>query len=366
MVIPFNIFIIDSSIYVRNYLGNNALLHAGDQILSINSIPTVELLRRMEDFKTSDGYNKSHKYYAIEYAFTIFNYYIFGQQNSYAITYKNPQGEIKDINLTAIKRPVMFDFNNRQSIDSSRIMVKGAHINLQKTDINAQTYLIDFNSFAGPRLRKSYRQIFSYLRKNKAENLIIDLRDNGGGNAFGGYNFLKYLLPNSIQALNLSRKPNLTLLNPSFKAGFFERITPLLFMANPLQYPSKQGWNHTFLFLKHFRNAYKGPLYVLTNGQTFSMAAVTTTLLKNKTKAIIIGEETGGSSYGSRGMAQGTIVLPHSKNRIHLNLYQLKYGQKPDIGRGIMPHHVIGYSFYERQMKLDKELEMVKQLILTK
>jgi hypothetical protein len=361
--IPFDVNVLGSSLFVRTIYGKNNSITIGDEIMSINGYKTDSLIRYFENFKTSDGFNTTHKDYAIEYAFYIFNYFAFGEAKTYQIVKKNARGTYESIELEAVKRSTTYQMYRRNMIDSSQIILKGANINLQKTDISPNTFLLDFNSFSGPHLRKSYRQIFSYLHKNKAENLILDFRDNGGGNAFGGFNFMKYLIKKPVQFLNLSRKPNLTVLNPNLKAGFFERITPILFMLNPLQYPSKQGWNHVFPFFRHYKNFYKNNIYVITNGQSFSMTAVTATMLKNKTKAIFIGEETGGSSYSSRGMAQGKIKLPNSGLEINLNTYQLKYGKGKDNGRGIMPDYPTEYTFEDRQAKKDLELEKIKELI---
>jgi hypothetical protein len=361
--IPFDVNVLGNSLFVRNYFGNDSALAIGDEILSINAFKTDSLLKYLQNFKTSDGFNITHKRYAIEYAFFIFNYFAFGVKESYQIVKKNAIGTIENLDVKAIKRSTNYKMYRRNTIDSSQIVIKGKNINLQKTTISPKTFLLDLNAFSGPHLRKSYRQIFSYLRKKDAENLIIDLRDNGGGNVFGGFNFMKYLIKQPVQFVNLSRKPNLTIVNPNFKAGFFERITPLFFMLNPLQYPNKNGWNHTFLFVRHFQNFYKNNIYVITNGQSFSMTAITATKLKNKTHAIFVGEETGGSSYANRGMAGGKIVLPNSKLEVVFNVYQLKYGNGKDDGLGVLPDHEIKYTFEERNTKKDLEIEKIRELI---
>ena len=360
--LPFDVNLIGQRIYVRKYIGQDSLLKNGDEILSINDLKSDSLITNLCELITSDGHNLTHKTAILEKAFFIIYYQNFGQSKTTRIVFKTTNNEIKTAIIENLYR-TSYDNYFRNSTDSSKIINKGKYINLQKTDINAKTFKIDFNAFGGPKLRKNYRQIFKYLKQNNTENLIIDLRDNPGGNGFAGYNFLKYLIKSPVQFVNLSRKPNLTLINPRFKAGFFERITPLLFMLNPIQYPNKHGWNHAFPFVKHYKNHYDGQLFVITNGLTFSMAAITTTLLKNKANATIIGEETGGSSYGSRGMAQGKIILPNSKIQVEINTYQIKYGKNRDNGRGILPDFPIEYSYEERAVKKDKEMEKIRELI---
>jgi C-terminal processing protease CtpA/Prc len=93
------------------------------------------------------------------------------------------------------------------------------------------------------------------------------------------------------------------------------------------------------------------------------MTAIVATKLKDKTNAIFVGEETGGSSYASRGMATGRMVLPNSKFRIQFNVYQLKYGIGEDTGRGVLPDFEVNYTIADRLVKKDLEIEKIRELI---
>lgn len=145
---------------------------------------------------------------------------------------------------------------------------------------------------------------------------------------------------------------------------FWERITPFLFLGIPFQYPSRDGWNRFIPFVRKFRNHYNNKVYVITNGNTFSMAAEVASIIKNKENAISIGEESGGSAYASRGMAGGFIRLPNSKINVLINIYQFKYAKrKMDDGYGVKPNFEVKYSIQEKMQKIDKELNVIENLV---
>ncbi len=365
--VPFDPYILENKIYVRRYLVSDTLLKNGDEIISINGITADSLIKTTSELLLTDANNFTYKTYWLEHLFYGFFYQIYGVSEDLEIEVKSKNELSRKVIIPSIYRNKTNIRYYRNVPDSSDIVLAGKGINLLKLKNIESTALIDFENFNGKHQRSTYKKIFKYLNNNKVENLVIDLRDNGGGNVFKGYNFLKYLINNTFFGFNISRKPNLTFMNPKFKSGFFERITPILFMANPFQYPNKNGWNHFFPFMKKLKNHFDNNIYVITNGQTFSMASSVATLLKYKRNAKIIGEETGGSEYATRAMATGKIKLPNSGIKVNFNVYQYKLnGIDKDSGHGLLPDYPIQYSVEDRFSKRDLELEKISELIKTK
>jgi hypothetical protein len=360
---PLNVWILNNKLFVKSLIKSDSLLHIGDEILEINGEKAPDLITKLAELAVTDGFNKTHKMYSLERSFSIYLYLLTGKQDNYALTIKNKLG---DISIVTIKSEIPKEALNTPQVikDSINCVIKGNGIALYKTDFDSSTMIIDIDHFMGAKQGKSYRQIFAHLRTNKVKKIIIDLRNNGGGNAFKGNKFLTYLLDAPVLPMVISRKPNLTFINSQFKGGFWERITPILFTLNPLQYPNKNGWNHCFLFFKKYKNHFNGDIYVLTNGGTFSMASYVASYLKYKKQAIIVGEETGGCEYGSRGMAQGTIKLPNSEVKVQLNVYQLTHLLNiEDKGRGVMPDYKTAYLIEDKLNNKDLEIGKIKDLI---
>lgn len=363
-LLPLKIWVLNNRLFIKSLETADVSLTIGDEILEINGEKASVLIEKTAELAFTDGFNKTHKFKSLEVNFPVFIYFLLGKQDNFALKIKRQSGEIADVTL---KSEVPKDEKKNEgplSMDTANLVIKGNSVNLYKTDFDASTMLMDIDDFNGKKQGKTFKKIFAYLRKNKTQNLILDLRDNGGGNVFKGNKLLTYFLDAPINPLIISRKPNLTFLNPNFKAGFWERITPILFTLNPLQYPNKNGWNHCFLFFKKYRNHFDGKVYIMTDGGTFSMASYVTSYLKYKKQAIVVGEETGGSEYASRAMAGGRIQLPNSGLKVQLNVYQLKHLLNiEDKAHGVLPDFATLYSIEDKLKGTDLELEMIKKLV---
>jgi C-terminal processing protease CtpA/Prc len=360
---PLKVWVLNNRLFVKSFSEKDSLLHIGDEILDINGEKAMDLINKMAELAMTDALNTTHKMYSLEINFNIYLFFAYGKQENYTLTIKNEMSEVYAVTIKA-EIPKEAAKTKTPTKDSANCLIKGNSIAVYKTDFDTSTVIVDIDNFNGAKQGKTYRQIFKHLRKNQIKNIVIDLRNNGGGKVFKGNKFLTYLLDAPITPMVISRKPNLTFINPRFKGGFFERITPILFTLNPLQYPNKNGWNHCFLFFKKYRNHFDGNIYILTNGGTFSMASYVASYLKYKKQAVVVGEETGGSEYASRAMAGGRIKLPNSEVKVQLNIYQLKHLIGiDDKGHGLLPDHVVEYSIDDKMVNKDLEMEKIKVLI---
>jgi hypothetical protein len=113
------------------------------------------------------------------------------------------------------------------------------------------------------------------------------------------------------------------------------------------------------------KNVFKGQLYVLMNGVTFSSAADLVADLKRTSNAIFIGEESGGVYEGPTGGDNIVVQLPNSKImvRISPNIQVGYMYQKHPIGRGVIPTNQVTYSIKDIVDKKDLELDLAKELI---
>lgn len=364
MLMPLQVYCIKNQLFVRAYSENDSLLTVGDEILSINQVKTDSIITRLAEIETSDGYNTTGKTAWMEQLFNVYHSLVFGIPDSYIIVKKDGQNIVSTVTITPRKFSSSITLFAHHRPDSTDLVIKGNGINLYKTATDSKTAIIDLKNFDGKGQCRSYRKMFRHIRENNIENLIVDLRDNGGGSVFKGNAFLSYFRKPLIFGPVFSRKPRFVALNPNFKTNFWERITPILFLGIPFQYPNRDGWNHYIPFVRKFRNHYSGRTYVITNGRSFSMAAYVASVLKHKENAFTVGEETGGSVYASRGMAGGYIRLPNSKLDVYINIYQLKYGKRTeDNGFGVLPDLPVDYSINERMRRIDKEMEVIKKAI---
>ena len=185
---------------------------------------------------------------------------------------------------------------------------------------------------------KYYKEIFNQLKSSQTKTLILDLRDNPGGDATNALSLYSYLNGSSHRFLE--------------KYKIFSNFIP--------DYsPSALEKLH-----KPNKNCFMGDVFVIVNGGSFSASSLFCANLKCTGKAIIVGEETGGSENGCIAGAFKTIKLPHSKLLI-------EYGQKVAIpickssnfGHGVLPHIEIIPTLDDRIKKLDPELNWILEKI---
>jgi Peptidase family S41 len=365
VVLPLTVWIEKGSLYAREYKGVDAAVINGDRILSINGITGDSLLIMITQKIFSDGYNTSHKIKRAEQFFAYYYHHIFGNVDTFEIDIARDDKVFKTY-IAAIPDPKDEPVWREHKVDTTTMLFSGGGMSLHSIPHLKETMLIKITSFGSGSQTKTRKKIFKYLKKNNIQNVVIDLRGNGGGNMFRGNKFKAYFLKKWITGITFARKPSFIMLNKNVDARLSARLTALSFMLNPLQYPSKHGWTRLFPIIKK-RNSFNGQVYVLTDGNTFSMASDVASSLKNNCNAIIIGEETGGGEAGSAGMLDTKIVLPNSKIEVKFNIYWAPAVRKiVDVGSGVKPDYPIERTLQERIDRKDLDLQKAIELIQSK
>ena len=102
------------------------------------------------------------------------------------------------------------------------------------------------------------------------------------------------------------------------------------------------GSIHYRRFEQHYfqpktKNGFRGQVYLLQGGYTFSAATLVVGALKGQENIKVVGEESGGGYYGNSAMHIPNITLPNSKIRVRLPLYRMVINSSRPKGSGIVP-----------------------------
>ncbi|MBA4849295.1 S41 family peptidase [Emticicia sp. BO119] len=334
-VFPLYPYFVDSKAYVL--CGSIERLPAGTEIVAIDGMPIKEIKDRIFRYLPSDGSIKTNKRQQLnDGAFPILYHWLYGSKNTFEVQYKNQKGLIETIRIASIAtKNVACDFlrklNNTKPLQLERLNSSTALLNIRTFDENRIDQAnIDFGGFMD--------SAFSALNIQKISNLIIDVRNNGGGADDYGALLYSYL----------SQKPF------RYFASKASSTHVVKLEENPL-----------LGFQKAQSNSFKGKVFILINGFSFSTTADFCATARSNDRAVFIGEETGGGYYGNTSGGSTQTMLPNSQIIVNIPLYKyvnaVKKAQFPD--RGIIPDYEIIPDIEDILQHKDVELDLALRLI---
>lgn len=191
---------------------------------------------------------------------------------------------------------------------------------------NKSTAVLKIRGFSESRI-KVYDTIFTEFKNNNVQNLIIDLRGNPGGRINDIYKLSQFLNDTTYKFVKPAIVTNrLTFFNTirgkSVVQTFFSIPFTTIFATiravktyrsddGKILYPMKSS-----KITNPKTNNYKNNLYVITDGMTFSAAAIISSHLKGRNRAIFVGEETSGTFNGTVAGMMPRVKLPNSETKI--------------------------------------------------
>jgi Peptidase family S41 len=382
-VLPFYIKCIGNNLYLFNDCSSFSIPN-GSHILSINGKSGSDIVNKMLPGIPADGYIQTRKLQLLQrysfYSFQGFDlyYYLFvDRSNTFKIDYTAfGTNQKKTITVKGISNEERKGIlSGRYNIDE-QIWFKTPSPKFDLNEKDNFAILTVSRSFYDNKIDPDFDSVlssaFHNIKEKKVENLILDLRNNEGGDEYQQIELMSYLYDKPFKLYQ-----NIFLSHLDFrplKSIAIERDTASLLFNNGDEYMRKindnlyinnYDYSDNLTFKQPKPDVFKGKLYVLMNGACFSSAADLISDLKKTTDAIFIGEESGGTFEGPTGGDNIVIQLPNSKIMVRISPnIQLGYMyQQHPIGRGVLPAYTINYSIEDLVQHKDLEMELAKRLI---
>lgn len=281
----------------KNWSGAGGIA-AGDEVLSINGDPIPEIMERIYPQVSAERpYFKNAK---VEmFSFPRLYWQVFGSPEAFEVDIRADDA-VQTFTLEAV--------NLIDGYEMKREEVLSARRELKFPDGHAYLNPGDFSGDL-PQYRKFIDSAFAAVKSRKADNLILDLRNNAGGDdAFSDY-LVSYIADkpfrwHSAFTLKTSKflKEHVRQHNDTTSAYWREALAredgevyPFAFDPYPPQPKEKR---------------FGGKVYVLVNRQSHSQAAVTAAQIQDYGFATLAGEETG--DYPSLYASQFQFALPQT------------------------------------------------------
>jgi len=369
VMFPFNLRIVDKKPHLfRNYSDNKDLV-MGSELLTLNGHPAFEIIEKMLPYIPSDAHIQTSKYRRLEsttYFGALYNL-VFGQTEDYTLTYREYETaktktlEVKGISPKEVNRifeeryleetkpdlPIALEHKNYVTILTINTFGSGGY---QKAKIDYPLFL---------------KKTFKSLDEKGVKHLIIDLRNNGGGDDLFGRLLVSYLMDKNYayyKHLRMNRK----------EYSFLEYTNVPLEQRKLPEERYKANDEGTFDLLGHpnlgthkpMEPTFKGKVYVLISGRSFSATGECTSIIHYHKKAVFIGAECGSGYYGNTSGFMPWLTLPNTKIQVRIPMlrYTMAVSDYP-LDRGIIPDYPVSPTIEDLLEDRDAAMEFTLKLI---
>ena len=369
----------DSLVVLGSAFARDSIFKRGVIITSINGKTNRQLIDGLFEVISTDGYSDNYKNQVLSNNFPAWYKSVYGLDSLYTIHYIDAAGKelIATIkNFSPVKDSVKrkdttvprilptIAMPTRKEIRRAKLLAKRS----MQIDTSINTAYMRITSFSGGRLRKFFRRSFKEIKTKQVANLVIDLRENGGGNVELSSKLAKYLKDKPFKIGDTVAAINRTFTYRSHIKDWWMYWFPMNFFAHK----KEDGRFHYTHYENHFYQPKKnyhfgGNIYVIQGGITFSASTMFISNMKGQKNVTITGEETGGGFYGNTAMHLPFIELPNSHLRIGLPMYRLVIDStREKNGRGVIPDVWIQPSSIAIKKGTDIKLQTIRQMIIEK
>ena len=397
-VSPFSQFeyeMIDNKIYIVKNKSYNKKIKIGTEVVGINGESISDLTKKYKNYFASDGFNTTFLNRRLGRNFPSFYSAQHGIQDSLTFNFKTndtlknvflKRGIVDSIKVDKNKKPIIVVVDKvkakatkkRNDIFGYNKERKLYNRNLHFLEKDSAVAVMKINGFQIGDYETFYEKSFKKIKDLNSKTLIIDLRDNGGGRLSEIANLYSYLATEPYIFADKGEVVSKTsfISNFDYFKGKPLLIQPLLIVAAPIVYPLFYFKTHKESDGKYYlssalektkkpnENNFKGKIYVLINGGSFSASSLISSNLKGSKRAYFVGEETGGGYNGTVAGQMPIVTLPKSKINVRVGLLgAIPYYKTDVVGHGIYPDKEIIPTLKDRINKKDPEMEWILETI---
>lgn len=390
---------IDGHVFIEKIFSKDSL-KVGSEVLNINEIETSTLLDSYRELITGDGYNTTFYPELSGYAFGSYFTKLYGVMDSIHLNLKF-NDSLYSYNLKADYaklKPKTNDSLKQEKKEVEKLSKKERKAKDKWERIHGydkftkeQTRSLEFlpidstqvaaymkiRRFKNGDYKTFYEQSFKAIDSAKTNFLILDLRDNFGG-SLREIGILNAYLTNQDEYIMVepAKMTKRTSYFYPFTHTPMHWFNGLMYLTSPVHTLYIQAFKIKTIDGKPYFNYkmakprkahefnFKGKLYVIINGNSFSASSTLGAHLDGTNRAIFVGEETGGAYNGTIAGMMPIVALPNSKLKLRFGFMNIKtpYSQKPD-GYGVKPDVYVPNTSIEQDEQLDWIINNIKQTL---
>ena len=278
-------------LYILEKYSQSKELIPGSEILSINGMKSKDLIQGILSKMMSDGRSLKYPIWVLNTYFFEYYSYFYGCGKEYELGLKQNEKDLL-IKIEGVPKTQLL----QKIRETRKENGKGISVDIDRAKSTAILTIKDWHKSV---LKKQYNQkfipeiksIIKQLEKNNIEDLVIDVRNNQGGDTKYSKYLLSHLLKDPFVLVEGYKKKR--------KGKVVKSRGPQMGVHKPMS------------------TTFQGSVYVLTNGGSFSNTGIFCSVLRKHKRAVFIGEETGGSEFVLCGIPKN-VKLPNTGITIEL------------------------------------------------
>jgi hypothetical protein len=309
----------------------------GAEILAIDGRSTSSILEQLRRRLPLDGFAATGIAAGSLRRFELAYHLFVGRPEVFTIRLRSPAGKTATLRISAVRPAALpappaeppLAFN---SLDTTTALLRIA------------TFAADEIEAAGIDYAGWLDSTFARLAESGASNLIIDLRGNEGGRDTYGALLLRHLMdaPFAYYRQLAARTNRVSFWsNTQLDSAFNARFGAGLQRTDSGEFLLPAGRHENLNEQQPAPPVFKGRVWVLIDGGTFSTAAEFCAVARSLGRATFAGEETGGAYEGNASGTFAVLTLPHTGVRVVIPLvrYELAVVPAAERGRGVLPDY---------------------------
>ncbi len=379
---PLSVFWADNKLRITQNRSKDSTLVAGSEITRIDGRPAAKVMKEMWDLIPSDGYNQTFKVSIANSNFGSFYRYLYGNDSTLTLTIRDSLGKSQSLKLSFTPQPKPSKKNAPKPVSAPKPntvptttplpRIKAPKVDKRRSltlsSRDSTVAILDINTFRDGGHRRFYRRSFKTIQQKKIQHLVIDLRANGGGRSDASVNLMSYLLDSNYvvyDTIDAVRG------RPSFNryyGGKMLRYAARNFWSKRISKDRIRNRSAAKVLRPNKKYGFKGKVYLLTNGGSFSAAAIFPSIIQHyNSEAVTIGRETGGGQYGCNAFISPYVTLPNTRAKVRIPMFKIVlHLPGHDKGRGVMPDIPVEYTFQDVVKMKDLDIEKVYDLVKMK
>jgi len=340
-VLPLDLHWSTEGVFVRAAYGEAADIPPGSELLDIDGEGYEPLLAELMAMTPHDGDIRTGPMRdAAGGRYAVLRQRLRGDEPTFDLRYQTPDGRV--VRRTVAAFPLA---DHPDEPDPERTVATLEWLEPGLAYLRVPTFSNRVYREAHADFRDTMRRLFEELRRGRAERLILDLRENGGGSEPNEAVLFSYLVAQPMRryAAVEARAQDLEVASRSGQV-FAHRVFDEDEMNFQRRLPDGRLTRLNVPpegLMSHWAPSdpvFEGRLAVLAGGYTFSGGAELASMLRHARRGVFVGEEVGGAHEGNTSGYQWEVALPNSGVRLLVPLLQFRFDW-PGLprNRGVQP-----------------------------